>query len=183
MGLPRSVRPTAPVFPDAYRDEARAGLMSRGVFGAVLLIADGTVLYRDSNRLSRAEFMDFLRRIAENLICSGIRVFTNAASPNSEIVRGTCALRLSIPELTAAAEVFRAIISVPTGLAELLSLTDCMLINVFPEEYAFSAAHFDEYAGNEKVLSFIWNVKNSEALANEVVRQVIGERPHDERSE
>jgi hypothetical protein len=84
-------------------------------------------------------------------------------------------LETSIEELISISGYFKAIVAVPTGLAELLSLTDCNSVNIFPEEFAFNYESFQQWAPH--AYSYLWKKDETDALIRQLVDQIMELQP------
>jgi hypothetical protein len=141
----------------------------------VLLVANGWMVFRDGKTFSKSEFIRIFEELARLLLERGVAVYTNAEKNHNIPVAGTIGLRTTIEELVDVCGNFKAIVAVPTGLTELLSLADCNLLSIFPEEFSFNCESFKNWAPH--TFSYLWKNSETDAMIQQIVDKVEELRP------
>ena len=163
LGLPTSSAPSKITVPSAGND------LPDIEGNAVLLIPDAVTVYRDS-KTDKIEMRAFFAALAKALVAKGCAVYTNIVNENDTVIAGTRPLMCTLTQLVAVCAKFKAIVSVPTGLAELLNLTDCRLLNIWPEGLEWNASAFAAYGGYAQAEHFLLSDKN-ESVVMEIVQR------------
>ncbi len=137
---------------------------------ALLLL--GYAITRLQTEFTEADIENVLESIAKRLSSRGLQVYTNTVKSTDKVIPGTKPLQSTLMQLLSNCSRFRAIISAPTGLGELLALSPCNLISFFPDTLEIHKEALDQMAEGGPAVSFLWHKNRASELIDNIVDTV-----------
>lgn len=137
-----------------------------------IMLLTGISSYELMGKYNRKKWDKLLSNLAKKLDSKGFSVYTNIKNEDDEAIDGTRPHQSTVSEMLETVNNFKCIISVPTGLGELLALTQCNMISIFPVMLDSHRLALDQLADRENAVSVSWQLGQEEETIDEVVRLV-----------